>query len=164
VETATFHIMTPYPGTALHHRVAAEGRITDDDWDHYDTRHVVYRPLRMTADELLAGYRRAYRDFYAWGSIFRGATGQATIHRTARHLAYAGGWKRLEPLWDVIIRSRRVNRMLPLLEATLDAFGRARLGPSRSAEATVPPDDSGSGYTSAMPSQAPALPRVIPFE
>ena len=126
IETATFHIMTPYPGTALHDRVAAEGRITDTDWDHYDTRHVVYRPRRMTPDELLAGYRRAYRDFYAWGSILRGAAGQATLHRQARHLAYAGGWKRLEPFWDAVIRSRRVSSMLPLLEATLDAFGRAR--------------------------------------
>jgi len=126
IETATFHIMTPYPGTALHDRVTAEGRITDTDWDHYDTRHVVYRPLRMTPDELLAGYRRAYRGFYAWGSILRGAGGQSTISRRARHMAYAGGWKRLEPLWDAIIRSRRVSAMLPLLEATLDAFGRAR--------------------------------------
>ena len=160
VETATFHIMTPYPGTALHDRVTAEGRITDTDWDHYDTRHVVYRPLRMTPDELLAGYRRAYRDFYAWGSILRGATGQTTIHRTARHLAYAGGWKRLEPLWDVIIRSRRVNRMLPLLEATLDAFGRARPAGSLRGEAAVPPPDSGSGYTSAMVSQVRPRPGV----
>jgi hypothetical protein len=82
----------------------------------------------MTAAELLAGYRRAYRDFYSWGSIARGALGQASLHRVARHLAYAGGWKRLEPLWDLIIRSRRVSQMLPLLEATLDAFGRARAG------------------------------------
>jgi radical SAM superfamily enzyme YgiQ (UPF0313 family) len=126
IETATFHIMTPYPGTALHDRVAAEGRITDTNWDHYDTRHVVYRPLRMTPDELRSGYRRAYRNFYAWTSIVRGAFGQDTLHQTARHLAYAGGWKRLEPLWDVVIRSRRVSAMLPLLEATLDAFGRAR--------------------------------------
>jgi radical SAM superfamily enzyme YgiQ (UPF0313 family) len=126
IETATFHIMTPYPGTALHDRVVADGRITDTDWDHYDTRHVVYRPLRMTPTELLAGYRRAYRDFYSWGSIVRGAFGQRTLHQTARHLAYAGGWKRFEPLWDAVIRSRRVGAMLPLLEATLDAFGRAR--------------------------------------
>lgn len=139
VETATFHIMTPYPGTALHQRVAGEGRITDDDWDHYDTRHVVYRPQRMTADELLAGYRRAYRDFYAWSSILRGAAGQATLHQKARHLAYAGGWKRFEPLWDVVIRARRVNGMLPLLEATLDAFGRARQRPRHAAP---PPLDS----------------------
>ena len=38
-------------------------------------------------------------------------------------MAYAGGWKRLEPLWDLVIRARRVNTILPLLEATLDAFG-----------------------------------------
>jgi radical SAM superfamily enzyme YgiQ (UPF0313 family) len=128
IETATFHIMTPYPGTALHDRVSAEGRITDLAWDHYDTRHVVYRPLGMTPAELLEGYHRAYRDFYTWGSIFSGAFGQSTVHRTMRHLAYAGGWKRLEPLWDAIIRSRHVSAMLPLLEATLDAFGRARGG------------------------------------
>lgn len=126
IETATFHIMTPYPGTALHDRVAAENRITDTNWDHYDTRHVVYQPLRMTPDELLLGYRRAYRNFYAWKSIFKGAFGHDSVHQTARHLAYAGGWKRLEPLWDLVIRSRRVSAMLPLLESTLDAFGGAR--------------------------------------
>ncbi len=126
IETATFHIMTPYPGTALHDRIAAEGRITDTDWDHYDTRHVVYRPVRLEPSTLLDGYHRAYRDFYRWGSIFRGAFGQPSIHSSMRHLAYAGGWKKLEPLWDAIIRSRRVGAMLPLLEATLDAFGRAR--------------------------------------
>jgi radical SAM superfamily enzyme YgiQ (UPF0313 family) len=133
IETATFHIMTPYPGTALHDRVTADGRITDTDWDHYDTRHVVYRPLRMTPEELSAGYRRAYRSFYAWGSIVRGAFGQRTLHQAARHLTYAGGWKRFEPLWDAIIRSRRVSTMLPLLETTLDAFGRARGGLDRAA-------------------------------
>ncbi len=128
IETATFHIMTPYPGTALHERVSAEGRIVDLDWDHYDTRHVVYRPLRMEPTALLEGYQRAYREFYTWRSIARGAFGQSTAHGTMRHLAYAGGWKRFEPLWDAIIRSHRVSAMLPLLEATLDAFGRARRG------------------------------------
>ncbi len=126
LETATFHIMTPYPGTALHDRVEAEGRITDRDWDHYDTRHVVYRPKGLTPDELLAGYRRAYRDFYRWGSILRGAVHQPTMSQSMRHLAYAGGWKKFEPLWDVVIRAKRVNAMLPLLEGTLDAYGRAR--------------------------------------
>jgi radical SAM superfamily enzyme YgiQ (UPF0313 family) len=43
VETATFHVMTPYPGTALHRRLSAERRIASRDWDRYDTRHVVYR-------------------------------------------------------------------------------------------------------------------------
>lgn len=153
LETATFHIMTPYPGTALHDRVAAEGRITDTDWDHYDTRHVVYRPLGMTPAELLAGYRRAYRRFYAWGSIFRGAAAQATVHRAARHLAYAGGWKRFEPMWDSIIRLRRVSSMLPLLEATLDAFGGARGGKGSLAAVSVPGGadrDASAGLQSSL--------------
>jgi radical SAM superfamily enzyme YgiQ (UPF0313 family) len=126
LETATFHIMTPYPGTALHRRLADEGRIVTDDWDRYDTRHVVYRPLQLSPDELEAGYWRAYRDFYRWSSIWRGAAAQDTLRARGRHLAYAGGWKKFEPLWDLLIRSRHVNAMLPALERTLDAFVGAR--------------------------------------
>ena len=73
VETATFHILTPYPGTALHERLAAQGRITITDWDLYDTRHAVFRPARMSRAALEAGYWRSYRQFYRWGSIARSA-------------------------------------------------------------------------------------------
>src|SRR4029077_862328 len=44
IETATFHILTPYPSTALYSRLAAQGRITIHDWERYDTRHTVFRP------------------------------------------------------------------------------------------------------------------------
>jgi radical SAM superfamily enzyme YgiQ (UPF0313 family) len=128
LETATFHIMTPYPGTALHRRLDADGRIVNRDWDHYDTRHVVFTPTRMTSEQLEAGYWRAYRDFYRWSAIWRGAGGQPTVSARARHLAYAGGWKKFEPLWDLVIRARHVSAMLPGLERTLDAFGGAKSG------------------------------------
>jgi radical SAM superfamily enzyme YgiQ (UPF0313 family) len=49
IETATFHILTPYPGTALHRRIVDQGGITVHDWDLYDTRHAVFRPARMSA-------------------------------------------------------------------------------------------------------------------
>ena len=142
--------MTPYPGTALHTWLAAEGRITDANWDHHDTRHVVYQPRRLQPEQLLAGYRRAYRHFYRWTAIARGAAGQPTV----RHVAYAGGWKRLEPLWDLVIRARRVNTMLPLLEATLDAFGgigrSSRMAPQSIAAGPQP------GPTSASLPEPPA--------
>ena len=125
VETCTFHIMTPYPGTALHRRLQLENRIVEHDWDLYDTRHVVYQPGGMRPDQLLDGYWRAYRDFYRWPAILRGARGQEGA-AALRHVLYAGGWKKLEPLWDRAIRARRVAAMLPLLERTLDSFGRAR--------------------------------------
>ena len=125
LETATFHIMTPYPGTALHRRMSEANRINDANWDHYDTRHVVFEPTRMTPQQLSDGYWRAYREFYSWPAIIRGARGQDTTSATARHLLYAGGWKKFEPLWDAVIKARRVAAMLPMLERTLDAFGHA---------------------------------------
>jgi radical SAM superfamily enzyme YgiQ (UPF0313 family) len=122
IETATFHILTPYPGTALFRRMESEGRMLHQDWDLYDTRHVVFETRGMKADELEAGYWRAYRDFYRWGSILRGAATKETWTGGLRHFCYAAGWKKLEPLWDWVIRARRVTRMLPVLEAVLDGL------------------------------------------
>lgn len=124
IETATFHILTPYPGTALYERMHAAGRITTYEWDRYDTRQVVYRPVHLTPEALEEGYWHAYRDFYRWGSIFRGASAKATLLGKLRHVAYAGGWKKFEPLWDWVIRARRVNHLLPLLENVLAEFGK----------------------------------------
>jgi len=124
VETATFHVLTPYPGTALYHGLAADGRITTGDWDLYDTRHAVFRPARMTAETLEAGYRRAYHNFYRWGSILRAAGAKEQWTERLRHVAYSAGWKKLEPLWDWVIRARRISGMLPLLETVLVGPGR----------------------------------------
>jgi radical SAM superfamily enzyme YgiQ (UPF0313 family) len=124
IETATFHILTPYPGTALYTRMAAQGRITIHDWDQYDTRHTVFRPALMSADALEQGYTQAYRDFYKWGSIVRGASAHGSVTAGLRHMAYSAGWKKFEPCWDVIIRARRAGNMLPLLETILGEFGK----------------------------------------
>ncbi len=75
LETATFTILTPYPGTTLHQRLEKEGRICDHAWSHYDTTRVVFTPARMSLETLEAGYFRAYKKFYAW---------QAIIHRCRR--------------------------------------------------------------------------------
>jgi radical SAM superfamily enzyme YgiQ (UPF0313 family) len=124
IETATFHILTPYPSTGLYQRMAEEQRLLHSKWDFYDTRHVVYRPAKLAPATLEAGYWRAYRDFYGWGSIFRGAWTHEHWDQRLRHVAYAGGWKKLEPMWDLIIRAKRASSMLPVLEQVLSAFGR----------------------------------------
>lgn len=93
----------------------------------------------MTPEQLEAGYRRAYRDFYRWSAIWNGAAGQDSLKARARHLAYAGGWRKFEPLWDLIIRARHVNGMLPALERTLDAF----VGARRDTDAIEPPREAG---------------------
>ncbi|MGH9372745.1 MAG: B12-binding domain-containing radical SAM protein [Vicinamibacterales bacterium] len=154
IETATFHILTPYPGTALYRRLADQGRITIHDWDQYDTRHTVFRPAQMSADHLEAGYRRAYRDFYRWGSIARGASAHDSILSGVRHLAYAAGWKKFEPLWDLVIRAKRAGMMLPILETILGEFGRrptvATRRPAPVTNATRDPSTSSAGATSSV--------------
>ena len=124
IETATFHVLTPYPGTALHSRMQAQGRVLHSNWNLYDTRHAVFQPKHLTPAQLEAGYWQAYKDFYRWGSIVRGAGRKHTWSGQLRHIAYAAGWKKFEPLWDFIIRLRRVTRMLPLLETILSEFGK----------------------------------------
>lgn len=119
IETATFHILTPYPGTPLHSRLQSQGRITTNNWGRYDTRHAVFQPAQMTAQELEAGYWRAYRQFYSWSNIVRGARTKPNWGGRMRHLAYAGGWKKFEPFWDLVIQAKRVARMRPLLETVL---------------------------------------------
>jgi radical SAM superfamily enzyme YgiQ (UPF0313 family) len=123
IETATFHILTPYPGTALFERLRADGRILTTDWNRYDTRHVVYEPSLMGVEALERGYWRAYESFYSWGSILRGALVKQGLTRRLQHLAYTGAWKKLETFWDVVIKAGRVSNMLPLLEILLDGAG-----------------------------------------
>ena len=140
IETATFHILTPYPDTALHRRMETAGRMLHRDWDLYDTRHVVFKPAGLSPSELESGYWRAYRDFYRWGSILKGASTKSDLRGRLRHIAYAGGWKKFEPLWDLLIRSRQVLHALPVLETILGA------GRDRSVRAgTVAAGRSGAG-------------------
>jgi radical SAM superfamily enzyme YgiQ (UPF0313 family) len=122
IETATFHILTPYPGTALYERITAQGRLLSRDWNRYDTRHALFQPAHMTATQLEAGYWQAYRDFYNWSSIMASAWAKPGFPDRLRHLAYTGAWKKAEPIWDWIVRKGYLPKFLPLLETVLDGF------------------------------------------
>ncbi|SFR89461.1 B12-binding domain-containing radical SAM protein [Sphingomonas jatrophae] len=129
ITTATFHIQTPYPGTRLYQQMSAQARIISHDWNRYDTRHVVYRPAKLSPETLKAGYDRAYRDFYGWANIARGALSHDSAKHQAKHFFYAAGWKKFEPLWDLVIKARRLGVMTPMLEAVLSRVTRQH-GPS----------------------------------
>jgi radical SAM superfamily enzyme YgiQ (UPF0313 family) len=162
IETATFHVLTPYPGTGLYRRMAGEGRLLHSDWDRYDTRHAVFRPAQMTVDQLEAGYWRAYRDFYSWSNIVRGAATKDTWLGRGRHLAYSAGWKKFERLWDVLIQGRRLASALPVLEGVLSGVGRLR--PEAGAGAGEVPEPAGEPIRllarPSLPSELPPAPLV----
>src|SRR5262245_10252341 len=128
ITTATFHIQTPYPGTRLFARTEAAGRILTRDWDLYDTRHVVYQPTRISPAALKAGYDWAYREFYRWSSIARASLAHGTVKHQAKHFFYAAGWKKFEPLWDMVIRAKQLRAMTPLLEAVLSKVSASLTG------------------------------------
>jgi radical SAM superfamily enzyme YgiQ (UPF0313 family) len=119
ITTATFHILTPYPGTALFAEMAAGNRIETRDWDLYDTRHVVYRPIGLAPEELKRGYDWAYESFYRWGSILKAASAHASAKHAVKHFFYSAGWKKFERAWDLMIRIKQLSQMRPLLEAVL---------------------------------------------
>src|SRR6266508_4029537 len=60
-----------------------------------------------------------YREFYRWSSIARGSLSHDSIKHQAKHFFYAAGWKKFEPLCDVVIRARQLRVMTPLLEGVL---------------------------------------------
>lgn len=122
--TCTFHILTPYPGTRLFKDMEAQGRILHRHWDQYDTRQVVYKTIGLSADELKRGYDLAYRLFYSWSNIWQGSLGHENVKHRIKHFAYAGGWKKFEPLWNFLIKTQGLNKMLPLLEAILSKVKR----------------------------------------
>jgi radical SAM superfamily enzyme YgiQ (UPF0313 family) len=132
ITTATFHIQTPYPGTGLHARLQQQRRIVSHNWDLYDTRHTVYVPARMTAQELEDGYHRAYRTFYEWSAIARASLEHGSLKHQAKHFFYAVGWKKFERAWNVMIRVRQLRLMTPLLEAVLAKVSRVDRLPSAS--------------------------------
>ncbi len=119
ITTATYHILTPYPGTRLFESMNNQGRIITNDWDIYDTRHVVYKTKNISASELEAGYNWAYKEFYKWNNVLDASFSHDSIKHQLKHLFYTGGWKKFESLWNILINIGGLKKALPLLELLL---------------------------------------------
>jgi len=104
LECATFHILTPYPGTPLFRSLEAEGRLLHRDWSRYDTAHAVFQPKHMSPGELEAGYARCYEALFSHRSIWRRRP--ADPRAVAPYLAMSYLYKRANRLWALLIRRR----------------------------------------------------------
>lgn len=71
IETVTSHILTPYPGTAQHSRMMKEGKITSDDQSLYTTSEVVFKPAKLTPEQLKSGYLNVYKKIYSCRNIIK---------------------------------------------------------------------------------------------
>ncbi len=119
ITTSTYHILTPYPGTRQYQRLEDEGRILTNNWDLYDTRHVVYKTHGLSAEQLEEGYNWAYEEFYKWSNIWKASMAHDNMKHRLKHLFYTGGWKKAEPFWNLLVQSGDLQRMRGALEAVL---------------------------------------------
>jgi len=117
LECATFHILTPYPGTPLFDQFVAAGRLLHRDWSLYDTANVVFRPLHMTPEQLAEGYAWCYQRLFSHGSIWRRRP--TDFRAVLPYLAMSYLYKRSNRLWHYLIR-RRLTACVwrPLVEWT----------------------------------------------
>jgi radical SAM superfamily enzyme YgiQ (UPF0313 family) len=112
---ATFHILTPYPGTPLFAQLEAEGRLLHRDWDLYDTSHVVFRPKHLSPEDLVLGYDWLYRRLFSHTSIWE----RRPAARSEWPTYFAGAYlyKHTNWLWPSLIRHGLVHAAWrPLVE------------------------------------------------
>lgn len=117
LECATFHILTPYPGTPLFAQLETEGRLLHRDWSLYDTAHVVFQPRHMTPEELAGGYAWCYERLFSHGSIWRRRPADARA--VLPYLAMSYLYKRSNRFWHLLIKHQLTAFVWrPLIEAT----------------------------------------------
>ena len=107
LECATFHILTPYPGTPLFRQLDAEGRLLHRNWDLYDTAHAIFLPKHLTPEELELGYDWLYRRLFSHASIW--GRRPATVSEWPSYFGGAYLYKRSNRLWRFLIRNGLVR-------------------------------------------------------
>jgi radical SAM superfamily enzyme YgiQ (UPF0313 family) len=71
IDLPRYAVVTPFPGTALYHRLESEGRILTRNWELYDGQHVVFQPARMSVEELQRGIETAWKHSYSVPSMMK---------------------------------------------------------------------------------------------
>lgn len=69
IASATFNILTPYPGTVIFDQYKAEGRLLTEDWKDFDHCTPTFNPRHMSAEDLMEGYHRVRRSFFGLANI-----------------------------------------------------------------------------------------------
>lgn len=161
--TSTFHVATPYPGTGYYKRIESENRLTTKNWDRYDTRHCVFQPTRMSAEQLESGYNQSYKDFYRWSSIFKGSLQHGSTKHKLKHLAYTSAWKKFEPLWSTIIQFKKLRLMTPALEAILSKVSFKPKSPEKHLTLSPIPSSETQPHNSVTPASTKTISSNTPL-
>jgi radical SAM superfamily enzyme YgiQ (UPF0313 family) len=75
IDLPRYAVATPFPGTTLYRRLAAENRLLHRNWKYYDVEHVVFEPSHMTCERLQEGLEWSWQQSYNWRSLLYRFTG-----------------------------------------------------------------------------------------
>jgi len=70
MDTATFSILYPIPGTPLYRSLDEQNRIMTTDWSLYDGTHVVFKPKKLNPVTLQQMWVSAWKKLYSWYSKY----------------------------------------------------------------------------------------------
>jgi len=71
ISTASFNILTPYPGTRVYEQFKKENRLLTTNWKYYNHATVVFKPKHMTPFELQEGQTWVKKEFSKISSIVK---------------------------------------------------------------------------------------------
>jgi len=85
-----FTVYTPFPTTSLFNRLQEEGRILTTNWYKYNCQNVVFRPKKMTVEELESGLEYAWKECYRVNNIAKRLLNSKTrlLYMTIANLGY----------------------------------------------------------------------------
>jgi len=72
--SVVFALLTPYPETAFYQRVKEEGRLVQDQWwllEKQEDSAPFFIPKMMSSEVLREGWKRAWKEFYSFPSIWK---------------------------------------------------------------------------------------------
>ncbi|MHB0976362.1 MAG: B12-binding domain-containing radical SAM protein [Candidatus Aquicultorales bacterium] len=125
IEVPQFTVLTPYPGTQLRRELEAQGRIIDGPWEKYDIGHVLFKPARMTPEQLLDGYRNACTEVYSWKNMAK-RIGRAALHLRSPY--------KITVFWEINVVYRRLFELSLEDETVPETGARRALEPSWSTQ------------------------------
>jgi radical SAM superfamily enzyme YgiQ (UPF0313 family) len=69
-----FALLTPYPETSFYQRIKEEGRLIHDRWwllERPEEAAPHFIPRKMSREALREGWKRAWKEFYSFPSIWK---------------------------------------------------------------------------------------------
>ncbi len=112
ISSASFNILTPYPGTDVYERFKKQNRLITENWRFYDHCTATYIPKNMTVDQLVKGYMYVREEFFKFSSIFKRSLGNWR-HPLTFWIPNLSYWKNLKI--DRIIEESQLKKLAAML-------------------------------------------------